>query len=112
MPRRKDKNSKLVYSTETGRIKPEKDLGNMPEIRDEIVRLRRETKGRGGKTVTTVSGIGLPNEELLSLAGEMKRYCGSGGTMKDGLIIIQGDHRDKLLVFLIKKGFHVKKAGG
>jgi translation initiation factor 1 len=59
-----------------------------------------------------VSGIALPTEELLSLAGEMKRYCGSGGTMKDGLIIIQGDQRDKLLVFLTKKGFRAKKAGG
>ena len=61
---------------------------------DGIVRVRREVKGRRGKTVTTLSGIPLPEEELRALAGELKRRCGTGGSAKNGVIEIQGDHRD------------------
>ncbi len=79
---------------------------------DGIVRVRREVKGRRGKTVTTISGIALPEDELRSLAGEFKRRCGTGGSAKDGVIEIQGDHRDTLLAELEARGYTVKLAGG
>ncbi|HXX49527.1 MAG TPA: hypothetical protein VEN47_14955 [Myxococcota bacterium] len=79
---------------------------------DGIVRVRRETQGRGGKTVTTVSGVGLPEDELRELAGELKRRCGSGGSVKDYVIEIQGDHRDAVVAELERRGFTVKLAGG
>jgi translation initiation factor 1 len=79
---------------------------------DGIVRVRRETQGRGGKTVTTVSGVGLPEAELRELAGELKRRCGSGGSVKDYVIEIQGDHRDAVVQELERRGLTVKLAGG
>ncbi len=79
---------------------------------DGIVRVRRETKGRKGKTVTTVSGLPLPGEDLRSLAGELKRRCGSGGSVVDGVIEIQGDHRETLVGDLEARGYTVKRAGG
>ena len=77
------------------------------------VEVRRETAGRGGKTVTTVSGftgIGLPEKE--SLAKSMQRSCGTGGTVKDGRIEIQGDHREKVAAILSDAGFRPVFAGG
>jgi translation initiation factor 1 len=79
---------------------------------DGIVRVRRETQGRGGKTVTTVSGVGLAEGELRELAGELKRRCGTGGSVKDYVIEIQGDHREAVVAELEKRGFTVKLAGG
>ncbi len=79
---------------------------------DGIVRVRREVKGRRGKTVTTISGTALPEDELRSLAGELKRRCGTGGSTKDGVIEIQGDHRDALVADLESRGYTVKRAGG
>jgi translation initiation factor 1 len=76
------------------------------------VRVGRETKGRKGKTVTTVSGVPLPSDDLRDLAAELKRRCGSGGSTKDGVIEIQGDHRDVLVAALEERGFEVKRAGG
>ena len=78
---------------------------------DGIVRVGRSTKGRRGKTVSTVTGIPMAEEELVVLAGELKRRCGSGGALKDGVIEIQGDHRDTLIEELEKRGFKVKRAG-
>lgn len=78
---------------------------------DGIVRVGRSTKGRKGKTVSTVTGVPLTEEELVSLAGELKRRCGTGGALKDGVIEIQGDHRDTLVEELEKRGFKVKRAG-
>lgn len=77
-----------------------------------IVRLRREVQGRRGKTVTTISGVPLPEAELSELAGELKRRCGSGGSAKNGVIEIQGDHRDAVVAALEERGFQVKLAGG
>ncbi len=118
-------NSRLVYSTETGRICPkcEKYYEHCscrkaqkqpvaPVKNDGIVRVGRETKGRKGKGVTTVSGIPLPLDELKSLAKELKQKCGTGGTLKDGVIEIQGDHRDNLIELLKAKGWTVKRSGG
>ncbi len=84
----------------------------MPTATDGVVRIRRESKGRGGKTVTVVTGIPLPVEALRELAGELKRRCGSGGTVKEGIVEIQGDHADLLLAELQTRGFTVKRAGG
>jgi translation initiation factor 1 len=79
---------------------------------DGIVRVRREVQGRGGKTVTTIQGVPLPDAELRALATELKRSCGTGGTAKDGVIEIQGDHRERLVSELEARGFSVKLAGG
>lgn len=110
-----------VYSTEWGRICP--NCGQPVEKctcrkktaapkGDGVVRVSRESKGRGGKTVTVISGVLLNEDELRKLAGELKRICGVGGTIKDGVIEIQGEQRDKVIETLKKKGFTVKKAGG
>lgn len=105
--------SRLVYSTESGRIKPAKTpAAPPPPPADAIVRLHRESKGRGGKGVTLICGLPLDAEALKSLAKELKQVCGSGGTVKDGVIEIQGEHREKLKPVLEKKGFQVKIAGG
>jgi translation initiation factor 1 len=77
-----------------------------------VVRIRREAKGRRGKTVTTISGVPLPSDGLRELAGELKRLCGTGGSAKEGVIEIQGDHRDKLMEELQGRGYTVKLAGG
>lgn len=79
---------------------------------DGIVRVGRETKGRAGKGVTIVTGVPLGAEDLALLAGELKKRCGSGGTVKDGTIEIQGDHRDTLVAELERRGWKVKRAGG
>jgi translation initiation factor 1 len=77
-----------------------------------VVRVRRETSGRKGKTVTTISGLPLPEEELRTLAGELKRRCGTGGSVVDAVIEIQGDHTDALVAELETRGYAVKRAGG
>ncbi len=105
------KNSRLVYSTETGRIAPEKVAPPAP-AGDGIVRLGRETKGRNGKAVTVATGFALDEGRLRQLAKKLKQICGTGGTAKDGRIEIQGDQRDKILVYLENAGFKVKKSGG
>ena len=79
---------------------------------DGVVRVRREVKGRRGRTVTTVAGVPLGPEELRALAAELKRRCGTGGSSKDGVIEIQGDHRDRLVAALEERGYRVVRAGG
>lgn len=111
----------MVYSTERGLVCPKCRL-HMAKCRcrkaepapagDGIVRVRRETKGRGGKTVTTVSGVPLGGEALRDLASDLKRRCGTGGTAKDGVIEIQGDHREAIVSELSRRGFIAKLAGG
>ena len=118
-------NSKLVYSTETGRICPscrkpiqkcsckKKKARIQPHIKvDGIIRVQREVKGRKGKTVTTVTGFQITADELKLLATQLKRHCGTGGSVKDGRIIIQGDHRSTLVRELNSRGFRAKVAGG
>lgn len=104
-------NSKLVYSTETGRVKDEPPERSAPQG-DGIVRLHRETKGRKGKGVTLITGVPLAGDELKAFAKELKKKAGGGGAIKDGVIEIQGDQRDLLMPLLEKKGWTVKKAGG
>jgi translation initiation factor 1 len=79
---------------------------------DGVVRVSRETQGRKGKGVTVVSGLGLPLAQLESLATELKKKCGSGGAVADGRIEIQGDHRDRLVEELLRRGWKAKRAGG
>ncbi|MEH2921459.1 stress response translation initiation inhibitor YciH [Samsonia erythrinae] len=106
-----DKNSLLVYSTETGRIKPEKEKAERPKG-DGIVRIQRQTSGRKGKGVCLISGLDLDDAALDKLAAELKKKCGCGGSVKDGTIEIQGDKRDLLKQLLEAKGMKVKLAGG
>jgi len=79
---------------------------------DGIVRVGRETKGRKGGGVTVVTGVPLEGKELKALAKKLKQVCGSGGSIRDGVIEIQGDHRDRLIPELTKRGWTVKKSGG
>lgn len=117
---KKSSSGGLVYSTEFGRACPEcrepQDQCRCSKAEladtDGIVRVSRESKGRGGKVVTVISGVPLPGAELKTLAKELKQKCGVGGALKDGLIEIQGDQRDLLVSELSKRGFTVKKAGG
>lgn len=117
----KDGGSTLVYSSESGRITPEKKQNSKhkspakpaaPPPVDGVVRLRRETKGRGGGTVIVITGVPGTAAEIKDLAGILKKRCGCGGTVKDGVIEIQGDHRDTLLLALQTRGYTVKLAGG
>ena len=118
-------NSRLVYSTESGKIcsscqkpvskctcKKKKPRSQTNRKYDGIIRIQREVKGRKGKTVTTLSGFLITDAELKNLATRLKRRCGTGGSVKDGVIIIQGDHRDTLVVELKNQGFNVKISGG
>lgn len=110
----------LVYSTDAGRHCPDcnQPVGacickqSVIPAGDGIARVRRETKGRGGKTVTTVSGVPLAEDALKELATALKKRCGTGGALKDGVIEIQGDHVELLLEELVKRGFKAKKSGG
>ncbi len=111
----------LVYSTESGRTCPDCQQPRsqcqctsreaIPEG-DGIVRISRETKGRKGKGVTLIRGIPLTEKDLKALAKKLKAKCGTGGTVKDGVIEIQGDQRDLLVTELSQQGYTVKKAGG
>jgi translation initiation factor 1 len=103
--------NRLVFSTDVGRIKeeiskPQREKG------DGIVRIQRQTKGRKGKGVCLVTGLDLDDAALKLLAAELKKVCGCGGAIKDGIIEIQGDKRDVLKMVLEKKGYTVKLAGG
>jgi translation initiation factor 1 len=76
------------------------------------IRVGREVKGRAGKGVTTVTGLPLPLAEIDALATRLKKRCGSGGTVREGVIEIQGDHRDAIVGELVKLGWQAKKSGG
>jgi translation initiation factor 1 len=115
----------LVYSTETGKICPscqkpvsrcackkKKTTSQTTSKYDGMIRVQREVKGRKGKTVTIVSGFQINVVDLKYLATQLKRRCGTGGSVKDGVIIIQGDHRDTLITELKNRGFKAKIVGG
>ncbi len=112
--------SSLVYSTDGGRMCPtcRQPVGEcqcharpVPKG-DGVVRVSRETKGRGGKAVTLVKGLALDDPALQALAKRLKAACGSGGTVKDHVIEVQGDHVDKVVAWLGQQGHTVKRAGG
>ncbi|MFC0225872.1 stress response translation initiation inhibitor YciH [Serratia aquatilis] len=104
-------NSRLVYSTESGRIKHE-EVKPQRAKGDGIVRIQRQTSGRKGKGVCLINGVDLDDAALEKLAAELKKKCGCGGSVKDGVIEIQGDKRDLLKQLLEAKGMKVKLAGG
>ena len=105
------KNSRLVYSSNAGRVSKQSQQ-NTTRKGDGIARVRREKKGRGGKTVTTVSGLSLDSTKLKELASELKRKCGSGGSVVDGVIEVQGDKVHAVMNELTQKGYQAKHAGG
>lgn len=110
----------LVYSTEHGRMCPD---CRQPQdgctcsrsaipAGDGIVRVSRDAKGRGGKVVTVVRGVLLEADALAALGKRLRTACGCGGTVKDGVIEIQGEHCDKVIAALAREGFTVRRAGG
>ena len=109
------KNSQLVYSSDSGRVHPGKNSPNQRQsatTKDGSARVRLEKKGRGGKTVTTIAGLQLTGADLKALASDLKRKCGSGGSVVDGVIEIQGDKADAVIAALQKAGYRAKRSGG
>ena len=120
--------SRLVWSSESGRICPEcskpvsscickmkKNETNKPDRKypaDGIIRIMRETKGHNGKTVTVIVNTPFKENELKEFAKKLKARCGTGGSVKDSEILIQGDHRQTILDELVKQGYRAKLAGG
>ena len=102
--------SRLVYSTDAGRIKEEKPKDET--VGDGNVRVRPEKKGRGGKVVTVISGLPLAGNDLKAYAKKLKKRCGGGGAVKDGNVELQGDHVDVMVEVLKKDGYDAKRAGG
>jgi translation initiation factor 1 len=113
----------IVYRTGVGRICPgcrrpiaqcacKSSTGQALRPTGGAVRVARQTQGRAGKAVTVVTGLPVDAAELAALATELKRRCGSGGTVKDGVIEIQGEHRDTIVAELIRRGFSAKRSGG
>ena len=115
----------IVYSTDSGRVTTcpecgqpykkclcENPAGSTTKKGDGIVRVMRDRKKRGGKTVTVITGVQAYQDEMLVLAQQLKKLCGSGGTVKDGTIEIQGDHCDIVIDKLSTLGYKVKRAGG
>ncbi|SIT29019.1 translation initiation factor Sui1 [Achromobacter sp. MFA1 R4] len=112
----------LVYSTESGRMCPQcrqpiaqclcQQAARAAPAGDGVARVSRETKGRGGKSVTLVRGLALAPDALNALGKQLRTACGSGGTVKDGVIEVQGDHCDRILDALAKQGHRAKRAGG
>jgi translation initiation factor 1 len=119
---------RLVYSTDGGRVNtcpvcgqpykhcrcdqlPTQQVSSTKKS-DGIVRIMRDRKHRGGKTVTVITGVPASNEDIATLAQQLKKLCGSGGTVKEGVIEIQGDHCEKVQAKLSEMGYKVKRAGG
>jgi len=120
-----DNNSRLVWTSDQGQVgkisnpKSKKKQKNKPSPakqagfpNDGVTRVRRETGGRGGKTVTVLYGVPGSPDDKSRLCKELKQICGCGGAAKDGRIEIQGDHRDKILGILEDKDIQAKAAGG
>jgi translation initiation factor 1 len=111
----------LVYSTDAGRMCPGcrqpvaacvcQTAASVP-VGDGVARVWRETKGRGGKAVTLVKGLALDATALAALGKQLKAACGSGGTVKDGVIEVQGDHAERVVQELTRLGHRAKRAGG
>jgi translation initiation factor 1 len=118
----KSSSGRLVYSTEVGRTCPEcrralaecvcKSAARAGPAGDGVVRVSRQTKGRGGKSVTLVKGLALDPLALAALGKQLRTACGSGGTVKDGVIEVQGDHCELVMETLKTLGHDPKRAGG
>ena len=114
-------NSRIDYSTGAGSLcpncrRPVRECvcpkGAPGAAKPAAVRVGRETQGRAGKGVTTITGLPLSLTDIESLATKLKKRCGSGGTVREGIIEIQGDHRDVIVAELIKMGWPAKRSGG
>ncbi|WP_394200199.1 stress response translation initiation inhibitor YciH [Shewanella waksmanii] len=106
-----DPNISLVYSTDGGKIAPEKPQKSAPKG-DGIIRIHKDSKGRKGKGVSVIKGLELDEKELKALAQKLKKQCGCGGTVKDFNIEVQTDNREQLKTLLEKLNYTVKLAGG
>lgn len=113
--------SRLVYSTDAGRMCPQCRQAMAACVCKKAVvrtassgavRVSRQTKGRGGKTVTRVEGVSLDDNALMQLGKQLRSACGSGGTVKNGVIEVQGDHCDKVIEALKQQGHAAKRSGG
>jgi translation initiation factor 1 len=117
---KKSSSGGLVYSTDGGRMCPDcrqpvaacTCKANTIPAGDGIARVSRQTKGRGGKSVTVVKGLALDAAALAALGKRLRTACGSGGTVKDGALEIQGDHCDLVMDILANEGHKAKRAGG
>jgi translation initiation factor 1 len=107
------RDARIVYSTLDGDLRKAPDRGLRERRADgDRVKVRREVAGRRGKAVTTVSGVPVDDVGLKALAGKLKKRCGVGGSVKDGVIEIQGDHRDLVVQVLEAEGYEPVLAGG
>lgn len=106
--------SNLVYSTDKGRIEPEKETPKVvgEAFKDGALRISRQTKGRKGKGVIIIEGLELPPSEFKKMAQTIKKKCGTGGAIKDDVIEIQGDDREKVKSVLESLGYSCKLSGG
>jgi len=105
--------SRVVYSTTDGDLRKPRDPGLKERRADgDRVKVRREVAGRRGKAVTTISGVPVDDAGLKALAGKLKKRCGVGGSVKGGVIEIQGDHRDVVVQVLEAEGYKPVLAGG
>jgi translation initiation factor 1 len=112
----------LVYSTDAGRMCPQcrqpaaacrcAALARQAPVGDGVVRVSREKQGRGGKTVTVVRGLALDAAALAELGKRLRTACGAGGTAKDGVLEVQGDHAERVVEWLKREGLNAKRAGG
>jgi translation initiation factor 1 len=120
--RSKSASGGLVYSTDGGRMCPAcrqalaaclcAQRAKLPPAGDGVARVTREKQGRGGKTVTVVRGLPLDAEALAALGKRLRTACGAGGTTKDGVLEVQGDHAERVLALLLAEGHRAKRAGG
>ena len=109
MPRR---DSDMVWSSSDGDLRKARDPKTIKRQTSGPVKVRRETAGRKGKGVTTVFNLPLTDQEITALAARLKKRCGVGGSAKDGVIELQGDHRDTVVAALQADGYDVVRAGG
>ena len=122
MTQHQSRPGRLVYSTDGGRMCPTcrqplaqcrcQQAQAARPLGDGRVRVSRETQKRGGKAVTVVRGLPLDAAALARLGKQLKATCGTGGTVKEGVIEVQGDHCDKVLALLLAQGYQAKRAGG
>lgn len=102
----------MVYSTGSGQLEPEAESSESLAPKEQQLEAHLEKKGRGGKVAVLIKGFQGPEDDLKELAKALKNHCATGGSVKDGEIIIQGQMRDKAMTFLKEKGYPVKRVGG